>query len=38
MWVGIEQRGKPSTWITLRGLRVVKGAEATLRGDVAETR
>ena len=24
MWVDIEQRGKPSKWVTLRALRVVK--------------
>lgn len=24
MWVDIEQQGKPSKWITLRALRVVK--------------
>ncbi len=28
MWVDIEQRGKPSKWITLRALRVVKAIEA----------
>jgi hypothetical protein len=26
MWVDIEQRGKPSKWVTLRALRVLKGA------------
>jgi len=26
MWVDIEQKGKPSKWITLRALRVLKGA------------
>jgi hypothetical protein len=32
MWVDIERRGKPSKWITLRVLRVVKAIEAaTLR-------
>jgi len=24
MWVDIEQQGKPSKWITLRALRVLK--------------
>ena len=24
MWVNIEQRGKPSKWVTLRALRVLK--------------
>jgi len=24
-WVDIEKRGKPSKWITLRALRVLKG-------------
>lgn len=27
MWVNIEQRGKPSKWITLRALRVIKAIE-----------
>jgi len=26
MWIDIEQRGKPSKWITLRALRVLKAA------------
>jgi hypothetical protein len=26
MWVDIEARGKPSKWVTLRALRVLKGA------------
>jgi hypothetical protein len=28
MWVDIEQRGKPSKWVTLRALRVLKAAGA----------
>jgi hypothetical protein len=24
MWIDIEQRGKPSKWVTLRALRVLK--------------
>jgi hypothetical protein len=27
MWVDIEQKGKPSKWITLRALRVLKGCQ-----------
>jgi hypothetical protein len=27
MWIDIEKRGKPSKWITLRALRVIKGVE-----------
>jgi hypothetical protein len=27
MWVDIEKRGKPSKWVTLRALRVLKGVE-----------
>jgi hypothetical protein len=36
MWIDIERRGKPSKWITLRALQVVKGVEAARREDVAE--
>jgi hypothetical protein len=27
MWIDIEKRGKPSKWITLRALRVIRGIE-----------
>jgi hypothetical protein len=27
MWIDIEKRGRPSKWITLRALRVIKGVE-----------
>lgn len=27
MWIDIEKRGKPSKWVTLRVLRVIKGIE-----------
>ena len=27
MWVDIEQKGKPSKWITLRALRALKGCQ-----------
>lgn len=27
MWIDIEKRGKPSKWVTLRALRVIKGFE-----------
>lgn len=27
MWIDIEKRGKPSKWVTLRALRVIKGIE-----------
>lgn len=33
MWIDIERRGKPSKWITLRALRVIKGVAET-RGRV----
>lgn len=29
LWIDIEKRGKPSKWITLRVLRVIKGIEQT---------
>lgn len=35
MWVDIERRGKPSKWITLRALRVVKTIAATTIADMA---
>lgn len=31
MWIDIEKRGRPSKWITLRVLRVVKGIEQAQR-------
>lgn len=30
MWVDIEQKGRPSKWVTLRALRVVKGMETAI--------
>jgi len=30
-WVDIEQKGKPSKWVTLRALRVLKGAQHVAR-------
>ena len=30
-WVDIEQKGKPSKWVTLRALRVLKGAQHLAR-------
>ena len=32
MWIDIEKRGRPSKWITLRALRVVKGVEQARSG------
>jgi hypothetical protein len=29
MWVDIEQKGKPSKWVTLRALRVLKRVAQT---------
>jgi hypothetical protein len=37
MWVDIEQQGKPSKWITLRALRVVKAlSEASALGALSQ--
>jgi hypothetical protein len=36
MWVDIERRGKPSKWITLRALRVVKAMAAAVIADKPE--